>query len=247
MNYLLAMPVFNEERYVVAVLDEVRRYASDILVIDDGSTDATLGLLAEQPDIATVTHPENRGYGQSLIDAFAHAVEREYDWLITMDCDLQHEPCRIPAFVEAARADSADIVSGSRYLVSGPDNDMPPADRRRINHIMTELINDLLVLGITDAFCGFKAYRVESLSRLSPTIPGYSMPLQLWVQAARAGLRVLEIPVKLIYNDPTRHFGGMLDDDRARLLHYIEVLVGAMGDETDSALPPAPPRRCCRC
>ena len=247
MNYLLAMPVFNEERYVLPVLDEVRRYASNILVIDDGSTDATPRLLAGQREIATITHAENRGYGQSLISAFAHATGHGYEWLITMDCDLQHEPCRIPAFVEAAREDDADIISGSRYLVSAPDDDMPPADRRRVNHIMTELINDLLALGITDAFCGFKAYRVESLSRLSVTIPGYAMPLQLWVQAARAGLRVREIPVKLIYNDPTRHFGGMLDDDRARLLHYIEVLVGAMRDESGHEWPASRPRRCCRC
>ena len=89
-------------------------------------------------------------------------------------------------------------------------------------------------MGISDAFCGFKAYRVESLSRLNITVPGYGMPLQLWVQAARLGLRIQEVPVSLIYNDPNRQFGGSLDNPTARLLYYYEVLIHAMGERTFS-------------
>jgi hypothetical protein len=61
------------------------------------------------------------------------------------------------------------------------------------------------------------------LSSINITVPGYAMPMQFWVQVARAGLRVWELPVRLIYNDPTRHFGGLLDDPGARLQHYLEV------------------------
>ena len=85
-------------------------------------------------------------------------------------------------------------------------------------------LNRRLGLNITDAFCGFKAYRVAALRDLHITVPGYAMPMQFWVQAARAGLRVRELPVRLIYNDPTRHFGGLLDDPAIRLQHYLEVL-----------------------
>jgi hypothetical protein len=85
-------------------------------------------------------------------------------------------------------------------------------------------------LKITDAFCGFKAYRVMGLKRINPTLPGYAMPLQVWVQAVRAGLRIREIPVKLIYNDPKRHFGGVLDDAHSRLKHYVTVLKDEMGE-----------------
>lgn len=237
MRYLVAIPVFNEERTLGAVLRQVRQYAGDILVVDDGSTDRTPDLLAVEPGIFRIRHIDNRGYGQSLIDAFDFAVEREYDWLITIDCDEQHEPAWIPRFLEAARRNDADIISGSRYLRAMTGNGSPPLDRRAINQKITDLLNEILGLGITDAFCGFKAYRVSALRLLDITVPGYGMPLQFWVQAARRGLRVAEIPVRLIYNDPNRHFGGPLDDADTRLLYYYDVLLHEL------ALPPFAGRR----
>ncbi len=74
------------------------------------------------------------------------------------------------------------------------------------------------------------AYRVAALSRLNITVPGYAMPLQFWVQVARAGLRVSELPVRLIYHDSTRHFGGVLDDPAARLEHYLAVFEAELGN-----------------
>src|SRR5437868_3648189 len=102
MRFLTAIPVYNEERYVEEVLREVRRYSPDILVVNDGSSDGTGALLARQPSIQVVTHPENRGYGAALISAFAHARQHaEFEVLVTMDCDGQHEPERIPVLLEA--------------------------------------------------------------------------------------------------------------------------------------------------
>lgn len=223
-KYLLAIPVFNEAAHLARVLQRAHRRISDILVVNDGSTDATSEVLARQAGVHVIHHPENRGYGQTLADAFDFALRRDYDWLITMDCDEQHEPAAIPDFVAAAQRDHADIISGSRYLTPQSRNGTPPPDRRAINRSITALLNHRLGLGITDAFCGFKAYRVSVLSCFHITVPGYAMPLQLWVQAARAGLRIVELPVRLIYNDPNRHFGGLLDDPQARLQHYLEVL-----------------------
>ena len=85
-------------------------------------------------------------------------------------------------------------------------------------------MNRRLGLSLTDAFCGFKAYRVGSLKRLRLTEPGYAMPLELWVQAAAAGLTIVELPVPLVYLDESRSFGGALDDATTRLDHYCEVL-----------------------
>jgi glycosyltransferase involved in cell wall biosynthesis len=233
MRYLVAIPVYNEARTLASVLREVRRYARDILVVDDGSTDETPRLLQRASAIHQIRHIDNRGYGQSLIDAFVFAIAHDYDWLITMDCDEQHEPSRIPLFLEAAARDDADIISGSRYLQSMPGNSKPPADRRAINQKVTDLLNETLGLRITDAFCGFKAYRVAGLRRLNITVPGYGMPIQFWVQAARQGLRIREVPVRLIYNDPNRYFGGSLDDPDARLLYYYDVLVHALSEQVE--------------
>ena len=221
--YLLAIPVFNEEKYVVRVIDEASKFVPDILVIDDGSTDQTPRLLHRHDTINVITHPENRGYGKSLADAFDFAQRRGYEWLITMDCDEQHEPARIPEFIETTWQNDADIISGTRYPPGLAVEASVPADRRRINLRITDMLNRRLGLNITDAFCGFKAYRVSALRHFDITVPGYAMPMQLWVQAARAGLRIREIPVRLIYNDPDRHFGGLLDNPSVRLQHYLDV------------------------
>src|SRR3954471_3718203 len=151
---LTALPVFNEVKHVEGVLNEVRRYCENILVVDDGSRDGTAEVLAAQKDIYRVTHRENRGYGAALRSAFAFALEHQFDVLVTIDCDGQHEPKRIPRFVRAMA--DADIVSGSRYLRQYPGASEPPAERKRINQQLTAEINRRLCLELTDAFCGFK-------------------------------------------------------------------------------------------
>jgi dolichol-phosphate mannosyltransferase len=156
------------------------------------------------------------------LTAFQFAARQKYDILVTVDCDGQHEPERIPAFVDSCA--TADIVSGSRYLQSFQGDAVPPEDRRRINRQITAELNERLGLRLTDAFCGFKAYRVAALDRLQLAETGYAMPLELWVQAAAAKLRIRELPVPLIYLEEERSFGGALDDSTMRLDYYRLVL-----------------------
>jgi len=249
VNVLIAIPVYNEQKHLLRVLQQVRLHAADcdILVVDDGSTDDTPRLLRQTNGVAVLRHPENRGYGQSLIDAFDYAKRHGYQWIITLDCDEQHEPWRIPDFLRAAAEDQADILSGSRYLKQEVSIGQPPADRRHINELITALLNHLFDLNLTDSFCGFKAYRVDALRRLRLTVPGYAFPLQFWVQVARAGLRVQEIPIRLIYSDASRHFGGNLDDPAVRLQHYIEVLVRELVSPAGPVQAPAVSGQACRC
>src|SRR5205085_12468063 len=143
-------------------------YAPDIVIINDGSTDRTGELLAQQPGLHVITHPHNRGYGAALRSAFDYARSRcDIEVLVTMDCDGQHEPARIPVLLEAIH--DVDIVSGSRYLRDFRQDTLAPQDRRRINEEITSELNNRFGLNLTDAFCGFKAYRRETLSRLRIT------------------------------------------------------------------------------
>ena len=224
---LTALPIFNEESHINAVLDEVRRYSDELLVVDDGSSDRTPELLATQTDLHIITHETNQGYGAALRSAFLFAVEQEYDVLVTVDCDGQHEPQLIPEIAAAVfppKGEPVDVVSGSRYLKRFEGDSVPPENRRAINRSITQLLNERLGLTLTDSFCGFKAYRVASLSRFDITELGYAMPLQFWVQAVSAGLRIVEFPVPLVYLEEERSFGGSLDDARRRMAYYREVL-----------------------
>jgi dolichol-phosphate mannosyltransferase len=124
-------------------------------------------------------------------------------------------------------------VSGSRYLRATARDDDAPRDRRAINRTLTAEINATLGdvparagiapslgPGITDAFCGFKAYRTAALRSLSLDVDGYDFPMQFWVQAVAHGLRVEEIPVPRIYVDLDRSFGEELDDPARRINLY---------------------------
>jgi glycosyltransferase involved in cell wall biosynthesis len=234
-RFLTALPVYNEATNVEAVLDEVLKVTPDVLVVDDGSTDGTSDLLAARAgrpgDIRLVRHATNRGYGAALATAFAETLAGDWDGLITIDCDGQHQPRLIPAFIAAAsRRGGPDIVSGSRYLKRFAGDSRPPEGRRRINAEITAEINRRLGLAITDAFCGFKAYSRRALEAVEVTEPGYAMPLELWVRAAAAGLEVAELPVPLVYLDEARSFGGALDDGATRLAYYRRVLDRAEAD-----------------
>lgn len=236
---LIAIPIFNEQQtlpgVLTRVLEQAERFGADVLVIDDGSTDATPQALQAFEQVQVLRHATNQGYGRSLIDAFTWARERGYDWVITMDCDEQHEPGELPGFFAAIEKNTHDVISGSRYL-SIVDSDTqslpPPEDRRRINAELTREINErlgpsMLEAGgelLTDSFCGFKAHRVEAMARLRLTETGYAFPMQFWVRAAAYGLRVCELPVALIYNDPNRSFGAALDNPDHRRAHYLRVL-----------------------
>jgi dolichol-phosphate mannosyltransferase len=237
---LTALPVYNEASHVCPVLDEVARYAADVLVVDDGSTDGTSDLLAARRDIRCIRHETNRGYGAALKTAFDYAIQNAYDVLVTIDCDGQHEPQRIGQLIAACR--DADIVSGSRYLWNEEQARQAPAERRQINLQITRELNERLGLMLTDAFCGFKAYRVDALARLRIREPGYGMPLELWVQAAHHGLRIVEIPVPLIYLEEERSFGGSLDDGRKRLEYYHRVLDRAIAEAQPQRLSEADTR-----
>src|SRR5690606_14097130 len=112
----------------------------------------------------------------------------------------------------------------SRYLHVFEGDSRPPEERRYVNRVITEEVNRRLALALSDAFCGFKAYRVEALARIDVSDSGYAMPLEFWVSAVAKGLRIVEIPVPLIYLDEERSFGGSLDDVVQRLAVYREVL-----------------------
>jgi len=224
MRTLIAIPVYNEEKHLERVLAEMVQYSPEVLAIDDGSTDRSAEILDAHPFVEVHHHDTNEGYGQSLIDAFHIAIVRGFDWIVTLDADEQHDPAAIGMFIEQAARGGADVLSGSRYLPQSLQETPVPEERRAINVLVSQVLARLTPYRLTDAFCGFKAYRVAALARLHLAEKGYAMPLEFWVQAARCGLVVRELPVKLVYVDTTRTFRGGLDDPRTRLRHYLDTI-----------------------
>ncbi len=250
MSVLIAVPVYNESKTVERVLRKIAEHNRPILAIDDGSTDHTaqiLDALRSELDLDVIRHEANQGYGRAIRESFARAHRDRYEWVITMDCDEQHEPERIPDFLRAIEHDTHDIISGSRYMNDDTDTSVAPTDRRAINKALTREINERLGLKLTDTFCGFKAHRVSAMDKLALTDDGYAFPMQLWVQAAAHNLRITELPVELIYNDPNRTFGGGLDDAAVRLAHYRDVLDTELAKHPEALAAAGPSGSGCCC
>lgn len=207
---LIVCPAFNEERTVGSVIQKTLTVLEesglsevcDMLVIDDGSSDETAKIVASF-NIKLLVHHENYGYGYTLREAFAYASHHHYKYAITIDTDGQHDPSLLPRFVKYS--DDYDIVSGSRYLPLSPRLSIPPA--KHINKFFTDLVNDLTSYRITDVGCGMKRIFIPIIKRLNLMESGYGFPLEFWLLCDEQLASVIEIPVPLIYVDPTRHFG----------------------------------------
>lgn len=226
----VVLPVYNERSTVRCVLDAVRAVFDGLVIaVDDGSTDGTGELLAARRDIVTLCNGQNRGYGASLMEGLHLAERAGAPRIVTMDCDGQHEPAHIPAFLEALSG--ADIVSGSRYLAGSAIVGDAPSDRRVVNARVTAEINATTGWSLTDAFCGFKAYRGDAVRSFEVSEPGYALPLELWARAWQAGLSVIELPIERIYFDHDRSFGEDLDDPEKRYAYYRRVWLRALGEE----------------
>ena len=136
----------------------------------------------------------------------------------------------IQGFLQEIPFFTFDILSGSRYYFPQNVEEKVPKERYIINRKITSIINRITGFGLTDSFCGFKAYKVEKLKLLHLTERGYGMPLQVWMQAWKAGLRIREIPVKLIYIDLTKRFHGILGNPDTRMQYYKMIIRKELSD-----------------
>lgn len=230
---LLAIPVFNEEKnlplFGPALFgngDPVPPPGIDeVLFINDGSTDASADILsrwARHPGIRVISHGINQGYGQAMISAMTEAVGGGHSHVITMDCDRQHSPEDISRFLAADP--SIDVISGSRYLPASRQCGAAPADRVEVNTRITAHLNRRFGFALTDAFCGFKRYRLAGIRPEAFRETGYAFPLEFWAFAAAEGLSIEELAVSRIYTTDSRSFGDDLDRTRKRYHYYLTVL-----------------------
>ena len=139
---------------------------------------------------------------------------------------------------ESAKA--AAVLGAERRTLGQPNRYLPgsesvgvvaPPQRQALNRRITQQINEATGWTLTDAFCGFKAYRVAALDCIRLSEGGYAMPLELWAKAWKCGLRVSELCVERIYCDHDRSFGTALDDPDVRYAYYQDVWNRALAEE----------------
>ena len=211
---LVCIPAFNEARSIAEVIRKSRKYADDIIVYDDGSTDNTYQV-ATSAGAIVIRNPQNKGYGVAIRSLFQAAKEKDADIMVTLDSDGQHNPDQIPEIIEALKH-GFDIVIGSRFL-SNSDKQKVPKYRTLGIKTITKLTQAASYNGITDSQSGFRAYNRNALSKINLFEDGMAVSTEILLRAKEKKLLATEVPITIDYNvkdrsthNPISHGIGVL-------------------------------------
>jgi glycosyltransferase involved in cell wall biosynthesis len=199
---LVFIPAWNEEDSITAVIAGVRDSLpeADLLVIDDGSTDATVAR-AREVGVLVASLPFNQGLGAALQTGYLHALREGYEACAHLDADGQHPPAEVARLLEEIYADRADLVIGSRYRDPGPaeSDDYKPTLSRRIG---TGVFRFFLTLAtrqrFTDTTSGMRAANRRVMKLFSERYSPDFAEIESLQLAVREGLRVEEVPVRML-------------------------------------------------
>jgi glycosyltransferase involved in cell wall biosynthesis len=208
-NIVFLIRAYNESSRIVGVIESIfGAWFSDILVVDDGSTDGTTELLARAFDrpIHYVKHIVNRGAWAALETGFEYirryASKNAWEYVVTFDADGQHDIADIQVFMQAfEKDDSLDVVFGSRFIVKTKSN--VPVFRRMIlwwGRIFTRAISNV---NLTDSHNGYRMLRVKVLSEVKLSMDGMEYASELIDQIHNRGFRYSEVPVNIHYDEYT--------------------------------------------
>ncbi|MGE3269816.1 MAG: glycosyltransferase family 2 protein [Chloroflexota bacterium] len=197
---IAVIPAFNEERAIGSVVLKVLPFVEEAIVIDDGSADATADI-ARRAGATVVRHETNQGKGVALRTGFRHARDRHADAIVTLDADGQHMPSEIPFVAQPVLEDRADIVVGSRYLE--PTSDVPLA-RIWGHRVFNFITNRSSGVTVTDSQSGFRAFSSRALENLTFSSDSFSVESEMQFLARQAGLRLVEVPIVIRYDDPPK-------------------------------------------
>jgi len=186
----ILIPAYNAQNTIGPVLEKVRSLGLDTLVVNDGSTDGTSAVV-QSYGVKLLEHPRNLGKGASLRTGFQYILEKNYELVITLDADGQHDPFEIPLLLKAFDRVGPDLLIGSRTAEFG----QMPFLRRFWNRLGVRAVSRLCHADITDSQSGFRVIRTELLRRISLTTKGFDTELELLIKACKKGFRVLSIPI----------------------------------------------------
>lgn len=208
MKYLIVIPAYNEERYIAPLLNNLPAITREIVVIDDGSKDATYQIVQKMG--IPVIHQHHQGKGAALKTGFKYAIEKGYEWVIIIDGDGQHDWKDIYGFIEAISKGNSDMIIGSRMA----DITTMPVLRRVTNQFMSTLLSKIIGSNIADTQCGFRAINSKVFKNVVLETSHYDTESEILIKAGRAKYNISSIPIKTIYNGSQSNINKFADTIR---------------------------------
>jgi len=206
MKVCALIPAYNEAVHIARVVRGCTPHVDEVLVVDDGSSDQTVQH-AEAAGATAIVHKRNSGKGVAIRTGFTYVRGHEFDAVVLLDGDGQHDWDEIPAFITTAERTGAQIVLGDRMQ----DIAEMPKLRRWTNRTTSSILSRLAGQHISDSQCGFRLVRAEVLADLDLRTANYETESEMLLQAAAAGHRIENLPIKTIYNAEPSHIHKVHD------------------------------------
>lgn len=209
MDICILLPGYNEEKMIGQVISKARKVINDVIVVDDGSTDDTYQI-AKSAGAIVIRHEVNKGKGAALKTGFQYALEHNYQAVITMDSDGQHDVNDIPNFLNALSERKAGIVIGSRMK----DISTMPAIRKVTNKLTSYISSLLMRQKVDDSQSGFRLITSDVLRSIKLESDRYDMESEILIKASRAGFQIISVPIKTIYGQEKSKINPLIDTYR---------------------------------
>jgi glycosyltransferase involved in cell wall biosynthesis len=196
-NVAAIIPAYNEEVHVRSVVERVREQLDRVLVVDDGSADATAAR-AREGGAEVVRHPENRGKGVAIQTGLRHWLQpNEIEFVLLLDADGQHLPEEIGRFFSAAASSAAGLFVGTRM----DDVRAMPLVRRAVNRYMSARISRICGQEVPDTQCGYRLVARALIPHLLEGASRFDYETEMLIVASRRGFRITSVPISTVYAD----------------------------------------------
>jgi glycosyltransferase involved in cell wall biosynthesis len=218
------IPTYNNSGTIPEVLESVLAFTSQVIIVNDGSTDNTLLLLKKFPDVDVVSYDTNQGKGYALRQGFKRAVQSGYDYAITIDSDGQHFADDLPKFLEKLSDHPNAIIIGSRNM----DQKSVPGKSNFGNKFSNFWFWVETGIKRNDTQSGYRLYPVKALQQATFFTRKYEFEIEVIVRSAWSGIEVVEVPVRVFYAEKSKrisHFRPFRDFSRITVLNTVLVLI----------------------
>ena len=196
MKTCLLLPAYNESQTIGRIIQEANLFVGRVVVIDDGSLDKTADI-ADVNGVVVLRHSRNRGKGMALRTGFDYALKNEYELIVTMDSDGQHDPFDLPRFFDYFRWRHPDILIGERL----EERSAMPLHRRLNNSLVSAVGTALAGQTVPDFQSGYRLIQAKVLKAVCLETERYETESEILIQAGQRGFRIESLPIRAIYGN----------------------------------------------
>lgn len=214
------IPTYNNCTTIEQIIDGVLQYTTNVIVVNDGSTDNTLSILNKYDNVEVITYQKNKGKGFALKRAFENAIAKGFRYAITIDSDGQHKPEEMMVLLDEIEKESDALIIGSRNFT----NENPLLKNNFANKFSNFWFRFFTNCNLPDTQSGYRLYPLELLKQINLRSGKYEYEFEILVRSAWRGIKIIPVPVCIYYPPPEKrisHFRPFSDFARISLLNTI--------------------------